>query len=81
MLKSVISLCSQDVVVNLLRYYSFCLCFIAFYIMFYDFVDIFSPFVHGTESRINHVYSRQLHFTDLPTGELVRLPATCKGKR
>ena len=38
-------------------------------------VDVFSPFCHTGESRVNHLYSRRLHFKDLPAGKLVNV--TC----
>jgi len=52
---------------------SFVFCFI---VIVERCVDVFSPFAHGTESRINHLHSRQLRFKDLLTGELINLPVS-----
>jgi len=42
------------------------------FVMFVVFIDIFSPFAHCAEPRINHLHTRQLRFKDLPSGELAR---------
>jgi len=36
-------------------------------------LDVYSPFCDVTESRVNHLHTRQLRFKDLPTGKIVKL--------